>query len=454
MSWRAAFWLFLCVATSWAQQYVISTVAGGAPLPTPIAATTAPVGGISGVATDSAGNVYFSSANCVFKLDLFGNLTRVAGNSRAGYSGDGGPATSAQLSSPGGIAVDAVGNLFVGDRGNFRVRKISLSGGSSLTVAGGRSGQITFTPQGNPRLRRRFSFISGVAVDASGDLFISDSGYSAVRKISPNGIITTVAGSGTYGYSGDGGPAAHARLSNPYGLAIDTSGNIFIADAANNCVRKVATNGTITTLAGTGFGGFSGDGGLAINAQLADPQSVALDGSGNLFITDSGNYRIRKVSSNGVITTIAGNGTYGLMGDGGPASSAELINPADIAVDGSAGNIVIDESCRQFPGSANFSGVCQRYFRWVFMRSSLGVRHISVFRSLYPATVPAGFSRGAGKSLCGGTDRDQLRRHTGPVAYSALGDPPLNAKFGAPGYRCCRSTVPTQPLCFADSADN
>ncbi len=332
--------LVLCAGIVSAQQYVISTVAGGSPLPTPIAALSVPLSGIEGIATDSAGNVYFSASNCVFKLDKNGILTLVAGNSRAGYSGDGGPATSAQLSGPTAIAVDAAGDIFVGDSGNARVRRISASG-IITTIAGGGTGQVYF--QTAAATATAFSLISGLALDASGDLFISDSGFDVVRKVSPKGIITTVAGTGTYGYSGDGGPAVQARLSSPTGLVIDGPGNLFIADSNNSCVRKVAVDGTITTFAGTGFSGSSGDNGPALNAQLGYPRGVALDSSGNLLIADSDNYRIRKVSTNGTITTLAGNGTYGLSGDGGPAINAELTGVGDIAVD-TAGNVLIDGS--------------------------------------------------------------------------------------------------------------
>jgi sugar lactone lactonase YvrE len=332
--------MFLCAAISCAQQYVISTVAGGGALPTPVSATAVPLSAIGGIATDSFGNVYFTGSNSVFKLDTSGMLTLVAGNARAGFSGDGGPAASAQFNSPAGIAIDGTGNVYVADRGNARVRRIAASG-IITTVAGG--GTNPPYADGGPAAGAILGFISGVAVDASGNLFVSDSAYNAVRKVSANGIMTTVAGTGSSGYSGDGGPAVRARLADPAGLAVDKSGNLFIADSGNSCVRKVAAEGTITTFAGTGFYGFSGDNGSAANAQLAGPEGVALDASGNVFITDSGNDRLRKVSTNGLITTVAGNGTYGLTGDGGPALAAELTGPADIAVD-SSGNILIDGS--------------------------------------------------------------------------------------------------------------
>jgi trimeric autotransporter adhesin len=276
--------------------------------------------------------------------------------------------------------VDATGDIFVGDSGNARVRRISASG-IITTVAGGGSGAVYV--EGGAATTAAFIEISGLALDGSGNLYISDSGYDVVRMVSPKGIITAVAGTGTYGYSGDGGPAVKARLSAPSGLAIDGLGNIFIADSNNSCVRKVAVDGTITTFAGTGFSGFPGDNGPAVSAQLAYPQGIALDGSGNLLIADSDNYRIRKVSANGTISTIAGNGTYGLSGDGGPASSAELAGVGDIAVDG-AGNILIDGSGNQntfaFVGVAVLNSVGPFFFT-----GGGGAPGISVLRKISAA---------------------------------------------------------------------
>ena len=165
---------------------------------------------------------------------------------------------------------------------------------------------------------------TGVALDASGNLYIADYGNNRIRKVSPSGIITTVAGNGTDGFSGDNGPATSAELADPWGVALDASGNLYIADIYNNRIRKVSPSGIITTVAGNGTGGYSGDNGPATSAELYDPSGVALDASGNLYIADYGNDRIRKVSPSGIITTVAGNGTVGYSGDNGPATIAEL----------------------------------------------------------------------------------------------------------------------------------
>ena len=187
----------LCITSGLAQQYIISTVAGGSPLPTPVAATTVPLSAVSGVATDSGGNVYFTSANCIFKLDQNGIMTRLAGTSRAGYSGDGGPALSAQLNNPSALAADHAGNIFVLDSGNGRIRKVSSSG-VITTIAGG--GNVS-PGDGGAATSAAFFYANGLTVDALGNVFIPDILYGAVRKISPNGLLTTVAGNGTHGYS-------------------------------------------------------------------------------------------------------------------------------------------------------------------------------------------------------------------------------------------------------------
>ncbi len=303
-----------------------------------------------------------------------GNITTVAGNGMRGFSGDGGPATDAQLSLPWGVAVDDAGHLFIADYGNGRVRKVSPDE-IMTTVAGG--GMFGFAGDGGPATRSQLSAIAGVAVDSSGNLFIADRGNSRVRKVSPEGIITTVAGDGTFGFAGDGGPATSGQLAGPEALAVDTAGNLFIADYGNRRIRKVSvagiistivspahpmalavdqagnvffgedrsvirritTRGAITTVAGNGMRGFSGDGGLATEAQL-DVLGIAVDNAGNLFIADYGNSRVRRVSPDGIITTVAGSSTPGYFGDGGPGIDAQLDSPARIAVD-SAGDVYV-----------------------------------------------------------------------------------------------------------------
>jgi uncharacterized protein (TIGR03437 family) len=325
--------------TVWAQQYLITTLAGGGLPPTPAPAVSTALGYTQSVATDADGNVYFTANNAVFKVDASGILTRVAGSSAVpGYSGDGGLATSAQVSYPAGVAVDAAGNLYIAV--SSVIRKVAAATGLITTVAG--NGTFGYSGDGGPATSAKLS-PWGVAVDGSGNLYITDFYDSVIRKVAAaTGIITTVAGNGTFGYSGDGGPATTAQLAEPSGVAVDGSGNLYIADWDDHVIRKVtAATGIITTVAGNGSPGYSGDGGPATGAQLACPWGVAVDGSGNLYLADTGYYRIRKVAAAGTITTVAGNGRqYAYSGDGGPATSAQLALPYGAAVDGS-GNIYI-----------------------------------------------------------------------------------------------------------------
>ena len=211
----------------------------------------------------------------------------MAGNGRPGFSGDGGTATSAQLDTPRGVAFDAGGTLYISDSSNGRIRKVATNG-IITTVADSLAGP------------------SGVAVDATSNLYIVEPGGNRIRKVATNGIITTVAGNGSEGYSGDGGPATSAQLARPEGLAVDAVGNLYIGDQGNNRIRKVATSGIITTVAGQSSLGSLGDSGPATSAELINPWGVAMDATGSLYIANWGNSRIRKVATNGIITTVAG----------------------------------------------------------------------------------------------------------------------------------------------------
>jgi len=329
---------------AWGQTYTISTIAGGGgnTLPVDIPGTSAnfgfPARGPTNVAADQAGNLFFAYQNAVLRLDATtGILTLAAGNGTAGFSGDNGPATSAQLNNPTGVAVDSAGNFYIADSGNNRIRKVA--NGVIATVAG--NGTQDFGGDNGPATNAQLNLPAGVAVDSAGNLYVADWGNNRVRKVS-NGVIATVAGNGFKGFVGDNGPATSAVLDQPYDIAVDSAGNLYISDPDNQRIRKVA-NGVITTVAGNGMFGFGGDNGPATAAWLYDPGGVAVDSAGNLYIADSRNYRVRKVS-NGVITTVAGIGTYhgvpGFRGDTGPATSAELYTPGAVAVD-AAGNLYI-----------------------------------------------------------------------------------------------------------------
>jgi uncharacterized protein (TIGR03437 family) len=304
------------------------------------AATAAELNLPTGVAVDGSGHIYIadSNNNRIRVAKAGGSVATFAGNGGYSYSGDGGAATSAQMNSPYAVAVDGAGNYYVADAGNNVVRKVSASG-VITTVAG--NGTAGSSGDGSAATAAELSGPQGLALDGAGNLYIADTGNSKVREVS-GGTITTVAGSGTAGYAGDGAAAASAQLSSPVGLAFDAKGNLYIADTDNNAVRKVA-GGTISTVAGTGHQGYTGDGGLAVSAQLGYPEGVAVDAAGNLYITDTLNYAIRKVSPAGTIATIAGNGAAGYSGDGGAASQAQLTFPTGIAVDNS-GNVYFSDA--------------------------------------------------------------------------------------------------------------
>jgi DNA-binding beta-propeller fold protein YncE len=271
-----------------------------------------------------------------------GTLITVAGTSHAGFSGDGGPATEAALSTPGFIAADAAGDLYAADLDNHRVRRISASG-IITTVAG--SGQDTFSGDGGPATKAGMNPVT-VAVDSTGNLYIVDAGNNnRIRKVDASGIITTVAGGGHPADGiGDGGPATSARLNFPTDVALDARGNLFIVEHTGHRVRMVTPAGTISTVAGTGQAGFAGDGGPATAAQLNLPISVVPDDAGHLYIADVGNHRVRMVGPDGAIRTVAGGGNpVDGLGDGGLATEARLDTPMQLVLDG-AGNLFVADS--------------------------------------------------------------------------------------------------------------
>jgi hypothetical protein len=292
-------------------------------------ATAAGLDGGSGVALDGAGNIYIADwvNDRIRMVNTAGIISTVAGSGAEGYSGDGGPATSAELHYPSAVAVDAAGNLYIADSDNSAIRKVNTSGIISNVAAG--------YPLVDPE---------SLTLDASGNIY--SAGGPSVYKITQGGIINIIAGTGLAGYYGDGGQATSAGLNYAIGVALDIFGNIYIADSHNHRIRKVNTAGIISTVAGNGTEGFSGDGGQATLASLNYPHGVTLDTLGNLYISDNLNQRIRKVNSSGIISTVVGNGVDVHSGDGGPATAAAIYSPTQIIFD-SIGNMYIADGLIQ-----------------------------------------------------------------------------------------------------------
>jgi NHL repeat len=342
---------------------VVSTAAGSvvtasAATPLTIAAVTftAPPGtslddpqGVA--AADGTIDVSNTEDNVVASIVGSATTTIAGSYEGTGESGDGGPATAATLGQPTALARDKAGDLFLADTEDDVVREITPDGTIHLVAGNGTEG---FRGQfGGPATRAELDSPQGVAVNAKGDVFVADTVNNVVREVTPGGSISTVAGNGTAGYRGDNGPAWRAELSSPTGLAVDALGNLYVADSGNNVIRRVSTNGIITTVAGDvaadqasgGLGGFSGDGGPATQARLNSPQGVALDQAGDLFIADTFNNAVREVTPNGTISTIVDTtAAKGSSGNGGPAAAAKLNTPFAVAVDAGTADLYVADT--------------------------------------------------------------------------------------------------------------
>jgi sugar lactone lactonase YvrE len=317
-----------------------------------------------GLAVDALGNLYIADYGNyrVPRVGLDGMLTTFAGTGKSGSTGDNGPAREASVNGPDYVAFDASGNLFIAEVLGQRVRKVSPDGIISTIAGTGKQAKrgLSGLGDGGPALQAVLDRPHGLALDREGNLFIAETYDYRVRKVSRDGIITTVAGTGVQGYSGDGGPATQAMLNLPNGLATDTEGNLYIAEFGEflasgfgSRVRKVSPDGIITTVAGIGPPGFAGDNGPAREAQLNSPFAVAVDSLGNLFISDWGNHRVRKVSPDGIITTVAGGGTGKPSLDGAPATAVALRTLAGIALD-AHGNLYVTESSFDASGGRDY----------------------------------------------------------------------------------------------------
>lgn len=337
---------------------IITTLAGGgASFGDNVPATNASLTNPQGVALDSNENLFVTDNddNVVRKVDTNGIIATVAGKYTltGAFGGDGGQATNASLNHPNNVAISPAGTLYIADIFNQRIRRVSTSGTISTFAGNGTPG---YSGDGLSATSTSLNFPACVALDTTGNLFIADLANSRIRKVS-GGTMTTAAGKASAGFSGDGGPATSASLSHPQGIALDPAGNLYIADTGNHRIRKVNTAGVISTVAGNGTTNFTGDGGLAINAGLNQPWSVCADNAGNLFIADYGHNRIRKVDSAGNISTVAGRSNTGAFGgDDGPATKARLNGPASVALD-ATGNLYIADWHNNRVREVHFAGL-------------------------------------------------------------------------------------------------
>lgn len=296
----------------------------------------------AGVAVNAAGVLYIADtgAHRIYRRDAAGRLAVVAGTGRRGFGGDGGPAARAAVAAPQDLALDAQGHLYFTDSYNHRVRKVS-SAGVIATVAG--TGRAGYSGDGGPAVQAALNNPQGVAIDGEGNVLVADTFNHVIRKIDAAGIITTIAGTAPPGFGGDSGPAAKALLSIPHAVDVAADRTVYVSDSGNSRIRAIDAAGTIRTIAGSGgqaglfSAGFKGDGGPAAQAQLFSAVDLALDAAGRLYISDTGNNRIRVVES-GIIRTIAGTGKAGFSGDGGPATAAAINTPQKLAI-GSGGEV-------------------------------------------------------------------------------------------------------------------
>ena len=308
-----------------------------------LSATKTEISLVDGIAVDKRGNVYIAMRdnNIVSRIDLKGNMTTYAGNGSSGFSGDGGKAIEGALNVPAGLAFDKSGNLYIADRNNHRIRKVDTRGRIS-TIAG--TGTAGFSGDGAPAIKAQLNHPSGIAFDKKGNLFFSDRSNERIRVIDSKGNISTYAGNGKEGFKGDSGPALQASLDKPFGIAFDRKGNLYIADRGNNRVRRVNSQGIITTVAGDGGFFFMGDHGPAYRASVAGPTGVVVDDQGVLYIADRNNNRIRAVDAQGMITTVSGTGKQDYNGDSEVARETNLYLPFGVALNPEGKLLVIDRS--------------------------------------------------------------------------------------------------------------
>jgi gliding motility-associated-like protein len=345
MKWFVLILLLLRVEYILSQPFLIRTIAG-----TPNVSGYSGDGGLAiNAKFGNTGQIYIHSDGSIYisdplnyvirKIDPNGIISTIAGTGQRGFSGDGGDAKLARLDTPAGIVIDKAGNIYFSDLSNNRIRKINTQGIIN-TIAG--TGTAGYKGQNVSALEAELHLPTRIILDDNDNIIFIDFANSVVRKINPAGIISTIAGNGLEGYSGDGGPATTAKLNFPAGIGFDKNKNLYIGDDENYVIRKVDANGIITTFAGIGTKTFSGDGGLASNAGIASTVDITFDNNGSLFFADVENFRIRKIDANGIINTVAGTGAKGYTGDGGIAVNAAISAVSDMYFRAN-GNLVVSD---------------------------------------------------------------------------------------------------------------
>jgi gliding motility-associated-like protein len=410
-------------------------------------ATSSQIFDPQGVCADPAGNIYFTDHgnHVVRKISTSGFISTFAGTGSNNYSGDGGLATAAAFKLPYGICADKHGNIYISDEGAHVIRKVDVNGIVTRFAGNGIFGHST--GDGGPATQATLFSIAGISVDGLGNIYLAEFAGNVVRKINTSGIISTIAGEALSGSSGDGGPAVNARLGAPTGVDVDAAGNVYIADMGNSRIRKINTAGIITTIAGTIGQGYSGDGGLAIHAKLKYPYGVFVDAIGNVFFGDTGNNAVRKIDHSGIITTVAGTGVSGYTGDGGPATDAKLASPGDlcIGIDGSlyfntAGSfavrkITLEPICNS-SGPLNLPGTVALCSGNTIMLNATSAYASYLWQdgsvdSIFVVTQPGNYHVSAIDG-CGSTYRDST---------TVIAAPPITLNVGADRTKCNTDTI-------------
>ena len=376
------------------------------------------------------GSLSAAAAHAQTQISVF----TIAGGPDGAFAGDGRAATRASLNGPAGLAVTADGTIFVADTINQRIRRIDPLGRIS-TFAG--TGRLGFSGDGGPATRAEFQDPTALAVAGDGTLFIADTGNSRIRVIRTSGVVSTLAGTGDQGFSGDGGPSAAARVNAPAGVAIAPDGSLYLSDTGNNRVRRIQVDGRIVTVAGTGAAGFAGDGGRATEARLNAPTGLAVAPDGSLLIADTGNNRIRRLGVDAVISTVAGSGGGGSGGDGGSALAAQLNRPVDVAASGTGGFFVVEAGGNRVR-QVNASGRIARVAGAGGPR--FGGDGGSAASALFNAPRALESMAGGAELLVADTDNNRVRYLAVPRSASRLAFAPVRTSVTAP-LRRTTSTV-------------